>query len=145
MEMSSTSFKSFRADFDSAVKELEEKYGVSIKVGKFTYDSTQFTTKMEVKNFISKEEDFANKARILSAWGFKPDMYNKVFDGRDGKKYKLIDLDTKARKNVCIIEKVPSDGKAYKCDEGFLGIKYNCSGWTVTKTDAEGNETSITL
>jgi len=144
MEMTKTNLKNFRNDFVTSVKNLEERYGVSINLGNISYDDTKFTAKIEVKNPLSEAEEFASKARILTQWGIKPDMYRKIFKAEDGKEYMLVDLDTKARKNVCIIEKVPSDGKRYKCEETFLGIKYDFSGFKITQTDIHGNVINTT-
>lgn len=44
--MTKTEVQNFRVDFDQAVRTLEEKYGVTIKLGTIRYDANELRAKM---------------------------------------------------------------------------------------------------
>ena len=123
MEMTNTNLKAFRADFAKAVAALEQQYGVKIQLGGISYDNVSFTSKITVKNPTTPIEDFRKAAIQLSHLGIKPEMYGQRFVAADGKSYTLVGLKPTARKNVCVIEPIPFEGKTYVCSTGFLGIR----------------------
>lgn len=77
----------------------------------------------EVLGLINKEEKREQDMEIFNAYaplfGFSASDYQKVFTGKDQKKYRLIGINPNARKNVCKIEDV-SSMKKYNCQIAFL-------------------------
>lgn len=50
MQMTKTNLKNFREDFNKAMLELEEKYGVSVNMKNISYDANMFKFSTEVMN-----------------------------------------------------------------------------------------------
>ena len=123
MEMTNENLKSFRKDFSEAMKSLEEKYQVTVSLGRITYDADVFSAKVTVTNGRDPEE-VARSAFDSAVWkyehlGLYPGMYNRVFIGTDGKKYAIRGFRTQAKKwpieMLCI-----SDGEIRVCNEQFI-------------------------
>lgn len=118
-------FKGFRKDFSEAVKEIEEKYGITIGIGNITYSAEEFHCKLtgEVKRTEDEQAEKGKKefdafARMYPWYKLKPEMYNAEVEGADGKIYTVIGINTKARKNIIIVK--AEDGKEYVCPPEFL-------------------------
>ncbi len=123
MTISKTTLKAFREDFKNVVKTLEDKYELTIELGSISYDNSGFHVRMEATSGSSDEAEkikFEKAAQSFKYYGITADMYNKEFIGKDGKKYRLVGLNTKAPKNACIIK--ASSGTQYKCPMEFLGL-----------------------
>jgi len=105
--------KNFRAEFKDAVKELEEKHGIVINLGSISYDSSHFTSKLEVRlDSISPNQKYIDTFNLLhKMYGLDEDMLNKSFMA-NGTTLKFVGLDSKKRNYPCICE--GSNGKSYK-------------------------------
>ena len=108
----------FRKDFKEAVAELEKKHGISISIGRVSYNAKKFTTKMEVidsqpdeyGNVVSGEQ--ANFNANCGHVGLSPHHYGVVFTyGKS--EYKLVGIKPRNRKYPIIAENVVS-GMRYK-------------------------------
>lgn len=100
-------FSVFRSDFAIAVKHLEEKHGIKIKIGGITYASDSFTTKLsavEVKagdEGLTVEEIAWNKN--CERYGFDKDDLGKTFiDG--GKSYKIAGWNDRSNKYKVLLK-----------------------------------------
>ena len=123
MEMNAKNIRNLTNDIMNMLSTLEEKYDVKINFGNVSYNEDEFHTKLTVMNTKSiktEEEQFYENCIYYPM--IDKDMYRKEFQGRDGKKYLLTGLNTKAKKNYCIIESV-ENGKSYSCQPIFLGIE----------------------
>jgi hypothetical protein len=105
--------KNFRAEFKDAVKELEEKHGIVINLGSISYDSSHFTSKLEVRlDSVSPNQKYIDTFKLLyKMYGLDEDMLNKSFMA-NGTTLKFVGLDSKKRNYPCICE--GSNGKSYK-------------------------------
>ena len=70
----------FRKDFAEAVKDLEQKYGFVIELGRISYTATSFNGKLEVREGESKddanEQDFKRYCRM---YGLEASDYDRRF------------------------------------------------------------------
>lgn len=104
-------FKEFREDFKEAVKELELKYGVSVKLGKITYTDSSFTSTMEV--FDTKEGktpeqvDFEN--RCYKFFLNESDFGKEIVI--DGKNYAIAGINGQKRKFPIILKVLDGSDK----------------------------------
>lgn len=116
MTMDRQEAKRLRVELDKVLKAFDSSYNVTI--GNCSYNSTDATFKVTLapEGALSKEE------RDLEYYA---DMYkvdpNKIGEMRDGK-YAMVGFNSKARKNIFIIQKLPS-GSKYVIDE-YLARKY---------------------
>lgn len=114
MNFNKQGFDAFRADFQEAVKSVEEKHGVKIDIGGIRYRAYDFTTTMTVTKSDSgvdgKKEIFEQQC---VSYGFSKDDYEREFT-LDKKRFKLIGFNPKSPKNCCSIHCI-TDGNTYKC------------------------------
>ena len=107
MEITNESLDSFREDYMKAVSILEEKYDVTIELGRITYGDERFSAKMTVKNGHDpeaiKRADFDADVWRYEHLGLGPGMYNRIFIGYDGEKYAIQGFRTKAHKHPLIM------------------------------------------
>ena len=109
--------RNFRIDFNNAMKELEEKYKISIELGKISYDDAKFTAKITA-NVIGEEakekerEEFEQYARL---YGFNSDDYGKEIVIQ-GKRFRFIGFNHRCPKNICKIIEIAT-GTSYKCPD----------------------------
>ena len=94
MEFNKETLNQFRGDFNSAIKSLQEKYGITIQMNSIRYDDNGFQSKLTVVNSDSVDEnskvnpkwktDFLRNTYSL---GFKPEDFGKVvkYQGKTGK------------------------------------------------------------
>lgn len=120
MEFTNVGFKAFRADVESALKEVADKHQVTINCGNISYTDLDFTMKMKVvKN--STENGDGRKLlfeRYCKMYGFEPTDYERVFYNAS-KGYKLVGFNLKSPKNCCSIIQVGTN-KVYKCSTEFV-------------------------
>lgn len=103
----------FREDFQEAVKDLEDKYNISLTPGSIKYTPTSFT--MTVKGLISDGSVSGEQAefeRICGLFGKKPEDYGKTFVS-NGKTFRLVGINPKARKYPFVGLELGT-GKRYK-------------------------------
>lgn len=114
MNINKQTIQEFRVDFKQAVKELEEKYGVSMGIGRITFSGEEFSGRLTIVNntelkdtpTIEGEENenekqmFQTKALSL---GIPFDWYKKTFvSGR--KRFTIVDLSL-LRPKYCVVLK----------------------------------------
>jgi len=118
-----TELGKFREDFNKVVKELEDKYKVDISMGRISYSTTSFSSKMEVVRSQSEDgskidiafEKFKEHATYM---GLKDSDYGRVFtSGR--KKYRITGIKPRSPKYPIIAEDVKS-GTSYKFPIGVI-------------------------
>lgn len=123
MEMKPKNLDAFRKDFENAVQELQDKYDVTIRLGKITYTDESFTAKLTVNN--GRDPDDIGSAEFdENVWkyehlGLTKGMYRRVFLGIDGKQYALLGFNTRAKKYPLIIKDI-EDGSVVRAGEGFI-------------------------
>lgn len=123
MEINSNNLDAFRADFKQAMQALQEKYDVTISLGRITYTQERFSGKLTVTNGQDPEEA-ARNAFYADVWkydylGLRPGMYNRVFIGKDGKRYAIQGFNTRARKWPIKMKRI-SDGESRACNDRFI-------------------------
>lgn len=124
MEIKKESLRVFREEFMNTVAPLEEKFGVTISMGNIGYGKSDFSARLTVSNGNKAEveqRDFERYSALFGHLGIDKGMYRQEFGGCDGKKYILIGLNPKAKKNICEI-KDKATGKVCRSAPGFLGI-----------------------
>ena len=111
MEINNKTLTSFISDFESAVKDLEKKYGVQIDLGNVRYSDFNFSTKMTVSNAGSKEEAAKRNWDLnCSLFGFKKEHFGQEILVT-GKTMKIVGIKPRNRKYPIIVE---SAGTQYK-------------------------------
>lgn len=114
MNMATVDLKKFRNEVELALAAVAEKYGCEVAAGNIKYDTTSVDIavyfKSKGENGESAEEvDFKKHCKD---YGFSMEDYGMKFT-LDGKTYRLIGFNPRARKNSCII--TDSNGKQYAC------------------------------
>lgn len=103
---------SFRKDFKEAVKQLEQQYGVEIKLGNISYNTNNFHGKMEVFEISDgKNAEQLQFEKLCSLYGYKPSDYGREFVSQ-GDRFKLVGFKPQAQKFPYI--GLRSDGKRFK-------------------------------
>jgi hypothetical protein len=123
MEMNNSTLNSFRRDFKKAVLSLQEKYGVTISLGRISYNDEMFSAKLTVVNGQDPEEVARHKFDT-DVWkydylGLTPGMYNRVFLGTDGQRYAIQGFNTRAKKHPIHMARI-SDGQKLVCGDRFI-------------------------
>lgn len=93
-----TLLKQFREDFKEAVKPLEEKYGMELKLKNINYSDVQFTTKLEAsftKDGLTLEQTKFNA--LCHRYGLIETDYGRLFTYQ-GTEYELCGFAPNRRK-----------------------------------------------
>ena len=123
MQVTKELLDAFEKDFMKAMGPLQEKYGVSVSLGRITYEEERFSARLTV-NMASDPEDVARANFDAEAWkfediGIQPGMYRRIYRGADGREYAILELTPRARKypirSVCV-----QDGKFYRSGRKFI-------------------------
>ena len=116
--------ESFRQDFQDAMKDLEQKYGFVIELGRITYTATSFTGKLEVNEGESKDEVNEQEfKRYCRMFGLEESDYDRrfTFQGND---YIIVGIRPSKRKYPIACQQVQS-GQTYgfttECVKRALG------------------------
>lgn len=123
MEINSKSLDAFRDDFEIAMKALQDKYDVTISLGKITYYEERFSARITVVNG-NDPETAARNEFDADVWryahlGLRPGMYNRVFRGTDHELYAIQGFNPRAKKWPINSKRI-SDGKPWVCNEQFI-------------------------
>lgn len=122
MNINKASLKVFRQDFQDAVKDLEEKHGISIDLGNIAFNDDSFRSKIEVTNVDPSgnkvDQGAIDFEKYANRYGLTADHLNKEFSF-DGTRYILVGLKPRNRKYPFIVKRV-SDGAAYKMSESMV-------------------------
>ena len=115
MEFNNKEFKNLRTDIESALQEVEKKYGIKLTCGAISYGVVDFTVKLNgVKNDGNTDGQKALFEERCRYYGFEPKDYEReLVIGKN--KYKLVGFNVKARTNPCEIQRV-STGQIYTCN-----------------------------
>jgi len=121
MEINTNIIRAFRADFDTAVTELENKYGFKLQLGSVKYSADEFHTTLTVK-----KTDESGSA-IDNSWkdgafllGLAPEWSGKTFVPTGGKEaLQIVGLNLRRPKNPCELVGVTS-GKRFKSSADFV-------------------------
>lgn len=111
MTIDTTTLQAFRKDFEQAVKDLEAKYEIKLKLGNISYTSEKFSCKLEA---VSIEEGQEGKSVTLiqaeKDWNSYCGLYDldKEMLGKTikvkGDPYKILGLMPKRRKFPILVE-----------------------------------------
>lgn len=98
-------FKKLRPEISEAIKEIGDKYGVTLKVGNASFSQIegkfQLHVSMKDEDGLEPEErSFKLRAHLL---GLDPNWLGKTF-WSNGSMFKIIGLNLKARKNTVLLE-----------------------------------------
>jgi hypothetical protein len=116
--------ENFRQDFNEAMKDLEQKYGFVIELGRITYTPTSFTGKLEVHEGESKddvnEQEFK---KYCYMFGLDEQDYDRRFTFQ-GKDYIVTGIRPSKRKYPICCQEVQSGttcGFTSECVRKALG------------------------
>lgn len=114
MNLTETNFNQFRDDILNALAAVAEKYGCEVTMGNIKYDMTSIDTTLYFK---AKGDNGESATQIqfnsrCADYGFTPEDYLRAVC-LDGKMYRLVGFNPRARKNYCIIEE--KNGKQFVC------------------------------
>lgn len=116
-----TNVKSFRKDFDQAMKQLQETYGVDIQLGTIRFTDMKFSSKLTVTktgtNRSGKTADQISFERNAFFVGLENEDFNREFTDR-GITYKIVGINPRARKNPILLE--TTDGKKYSANSTMI-------------------------
>lgn len=114
-EFTKAELQTFRKDFSETVTELEKKYGVSIKLGNISYNSSEFTGKIVVtKDGVSPFHKHAECFNQLhNIYGLSKDMLGKTFKTQ-GYELEFVGIDAKKPKYPCICAVSNDYNKSFK-------------------------------
>ena len=123
MEINNENLDAFRKDFNMAVLSLQEKYDVTISMGRITYGDERFSARVTVINGRDPEE-VARNSFDADVWkyehlGLRPGMYNRIFRAEDGKLYAIQGFNNRAKKWPIKTIRI-SDGEQRVCNERFI-------------------------
>lgn len=123
MDINGKTLDAFRADLKEALAPLEDKYCVTITLGRITYEAERFSGKLTVEN--GRDPDEVERNRFdADVWkfedlGLKPGMFNRIFIGIDGERYAIRSFNTKTYRYPIVNIRV-SDGEEYRCGKGYI-------------------------
>ena len=142
LDINQDTLHAFLKDFAEAMKAVEKKYGVTVRLGRITYSPENFKGSLTVTNGHSKE-DVARNSFDAAVWnyahlGLGKGMYNRLFLGDDGKTYALQGFQARARKYPLIIRDVQT-GQPAIAPEGFIRCLLN-DYYTEVTVDAEDQD-----
>ena len=89
-----------RKEINTALEQVSRKHNIKISFGKMAYNSDSINVKLQLTTLSESGEDLSGKKNfeLYASWfGVSPEDYGKVIDS-NGKKLKLINIDTKKRK-----------------------------------------------
>lgn len=123
MEITDHNLDLFEADFKQAVRELEEKYDVTVSLGRITYDENQFYAKMTVDNGrdpdLIAEHQFDDEVWKYEDIGLKEGMYRQMFLNRNGERYAILGFVPNAKKYPLRVVRF-SDGKRFRVSRYYI-------------------------
>lgn len=113
MVINSSNLDKFRIDFNEAVKDLENKYNVVIKMGTISYDQDQFSFRVQANNGTS-EEDVRRRDYLkrCSEYYLTPQDLNNLTFNYNGRDYVVSGLSSRKTK-FAILAKDRLTGKEY--------------------------------
>lgn len=122
MNFTNKEFKEFREDFTTAVKELEEKFGLDVTLGNISYSIDKFTCRMTCQKRKSKgsAQDAEKSAfhKLCHFYGFEKEDYKLQFS-LNNKLFELVGFNSNAPKNNCQIIRI-LDGASYRCNDEVI-------------------------
>lgn len=115
--------ENFRVDFANTVKELEKKYGCSIRIGNISFDNHSFTTKMSVNEnvnvpgFVPKgfEQEYTDLLAV------HPDYNFAKVATFEGDTWRLVGLRKRARRAPYVVVNSEGDVRALNA---LASLKY---------------------
>ena len=114
--MNKIALNAIAADIEAALKGVAEKHSVQIIRGNATYAATSGTLKLEISDIVNGVvEDVKRTAFIDNAkyYVLEAEWLDKEIT-LDGQRFTVAGLNTRARKNVVLINRV-TDGKGFVC------------------------------
>ena len=123
MAINKETVEQFRADFNKAMEELEEKYDLTIKLGKITYWQDHFTAPLEANAGRDPEQikraEFDRNVWKVEEYGVREGMYMRIFVGRDKRRYAFTGINSKATRYPLKYIDILT-GARYKAGGGFI-------------------------
>jgi len=120
-------FSLIRKDIDDALKVVADKYGITFRLGRISYTSAEFSTKLEcVCNDgvdVKDGEDLMAKKewdRNCWKWNLKPEDFGKGFNFQ-GTDYTICGCKPKSSKYP-ILGKSEKNGRTYKLPKSAVSI-----------------------
>ncbi len=114
MNFTEINFKELRNDVIDALASVAEKYGCEVTLGNIKYDMTSIDTILyfQAKGENGESAEETEFKRLCENYGFKPEDYN-AYVTLDGKVYRFVGFNPRARKNHCIIRDI--NDKQFVC------------------------------
>ena len=123
MNINDRTLHEFGSDLKAALAPLQEKYGVTIKMGNISYTEERFTTKLTITNGQTPDEAERN-AFDADVWryahlGLERGMFNRIFLTPDGQRMAVRGFNTRSPKYPIIALRL-SDGQRVRCGEKHI-------------------------
>lgn len=110
MEFTSDQLDAFLKDFHEAMKALEEKYDITVKLGTIKYYNDHFESTLHAENGRDPEkiaeQQFDRDALYYQYDGIHPGMYRQVFVNPKGTVMALIGFQKNAKKYPLIVQDI---------------------------------------
>lgn len=116
-------FKEFRKRFKEHNKVIEDEFDIELSIGRITYDTWTFRTKLEAKTKESAPATIRDYELNEALFGLPP--LGSRFKIKDTT-YKTVGFNTKARKNKILIVDI-NTGKEYICPVSLVINAYRTS------------------
>ena len=128
MALTKAQLNEFRKDIQEQLQIVELKHGCKIKMGNISYGDFNFTSKIEVEvpngdGVIDTKEARDYKTHCL-LFGLDPKWLNQNFT-HQGEEWKVMGLNTRARKQPVIVKKRGSTGNLYKFPADAVARSFN--------------------
>ncbi|HCW22286.1 MAG TPA: hypothetical protein DGX96_01045 [Lachnospiraceae bacterium] len=110
MEMTGDQIDAFRKDFNEAMKALEEKYDITLRLGTITYYKDYFESTLHAEKGRDPEkiaeQQFDRDALYYQYDGIHPGMYRQVFVSPKGTVMALIGFRKNAKKYPLLVQDI---------------------------------------
>lgn len=123
--MNTTTFNSFttqqlRTDLESALKTIQDKYGIKVDVGSFAYTKTRLTSKITLQTVAQGEPgktliSVAAK-KYLETFKIVPGGIYKI----NGEHVRVIDYNSRCRRYPVVLKRVYGTEKETKCSVNYV-------------------------
>lgn len=119
MNMATVDLKKFQTEVELALAAVAEKYGCEVAAGNIKYDATSadITLYFKSKGENGESAEEVDFKKHCENYGFSKEDYGTKVN-LNGKTYRLIGFNPRARKNSCII--TDSNGKQFVCSPATI-------------------------
>jgi len=123
MEFTRKNLKEIRADIDEALVGVGEKYGIELSAKNASFTPNTCTFKLELgvvgSDGVTSSKEAESYKVNAGLFGLDPNWLGETFTA-NGKTFKVIGLNTRAKKYPVVVQEVGSDGRYKFSAEGVV-------------------------